>query len=50
MCALLLLVHRVERAHAGLPPLNGGVVLGYLAGALAAGVPLPEALGLAAYL
>ncbi|PSQ60639.1 hypothetical protein BRD18_00475 [Halobacteriales archaeon SW_7_71_33] len=38
------------RAHAGLPPLNGGAVLGYLAGSLAAGVPLAEALGVVAYL
>lgn len=35
------------RAHAGLPLLNGGTILGYLAGALASGVPLVEALGLA---
>jgi presenilin-like A22 family membrane protease len=37
------------RAHAGLPLLNGGAILGYLAGALAAGIPLVEALGLAPY-
>ena len=34
------------RAHAGLPLLNGGAILGYLAGALAVGVPLTTALGL----
>jgi presenilin-like A22 family membrane protease len=38
------------RAHAGLPMLNGGAIGGYLVGALAAGVPLAEALGLAQYL
>ena len=38
------------RAHAGLPLLNGGAIGGYLAGALAAGVPLVQALGLAPYL
>jgi presenilin-like A22 family membrane protease len=38
------------RAHAGLPLLNGGTVLGYIAGALAAGIPLVEAVGLAPYL
>ncbi|PSP82994.1 hypothetical protein BRC83_08135 [Halobacteriales archaeon QS_1_68_17] len=38
------------RAHAGLPLLNGGAILGYIAGALAAGIPLVEAVGLAPYL
>ncbi len=38
------------RAHAGLPLLNGGAIAGYLVGALAAGIPLVEALGLAPYL
>jgi len=38
------------RAHAGLPLLNGGSMLGYLLGALAAGVSLIEAVGLAPYL
>jgi presenilin-like A22 family membrane protease len=38
------------RAHAGLPLLNGGAITGYLVGALAAGVPLVRALGLAPYL
>jgi len=41
-----LLLRRVERAHAGLPPLNGGVLVGYLLGAIAAGVPLAAAVGL----
>jgi presenilin-like A22 family membrane protease len=50
MLALLGIVHRVEGAHAGLPPLNGGVLLGYLVGVLAAGVPLVEALGAGPYL
>ena len=34
------------RAHAGLPLLNGGTILGYLVGALASGLTLVEALGL----
>ncbi|MFB6124165.1 MAG: presenilin family intramembrane aspartyl protease PSH [Haloferacaceae archaeon] len=38
------------RAHAGLPLLNGGAIAGYLVGAVAAGVPLVQALGLAPYL
>ena len=38
------------RAHAGLPLLNGGAIGGYLLGAVVAGVPLVEALGLASYL
>jgi presenilin-like A22 family membrane protease len=48
MAGLLGLMDRVlqGRPHAGLPLLNGGAVLGYLAGALAAGVPLAVALGL----
>jgi presenilin-like A22 family membrane protease len=37
------------RAHAGLPLLNGGAILGYLVGALAAGVDLVTALGLGPY-
>ncbi|WP_232688650.1 presenilin family intramembrane aspartyl protease PSH [Halobacterium zhouii] len=37
------------RAHAGLPLLNGGAILGYLVGALAAGIPLVDALGLTPY-
>ena len=38
------------RAHAGLPLLNGGAIVGYLAGALLAGVAVVEALGVAPYL
>jgi presenilin-like A22 family membrane protease len=38
------------RAHAGLPLLNGGAIAGYLVGAVAAGIPLVQALGLAPYL
>jgi presenilin-like A22 family membrane protease len=38
------------RAHAGLPLLNGGAILGYLAGAVAVGIPVLDALGLAPYL
>ncbi len=38
------------RAHAGLPLLNGGAILGYLAGAVATGIPVVQALGLAPYL
>jgi presenilin-like A22 family membrane protease len=37
------------RAHAGLPLLNGGSIAGYLVGALASGIPLLEALGLAGF-
>jgi presenilin-like A22 family membrane protease len=46
MAGLLYLVHRVEGAHAGLPPLNAGVLGGYLLGAVAAGIPVTTALGL----
>jgi presenilin-like A22 family membrane protease len=45
MGGLLYLVHRVDGAHAGLPPLNAGVLAGYLVGAVAAGVPITAALG-----
>ena len=37
------------RPHAGLPLLNGGAIAGYLVGALASGLSLLEALGLAPY-
>jgi presenilin-like A22 family membrane protease len=52
MVGLLVLVRFVMRgrAHAGLPLLNGGAIAGYLVGALVAGVPLLDALGLASYL
>lgn len=46
MVALLYIVNRVEGMHAGLPPLNAGVLTGYLVGAVAAGIPLATALGL----
>ncbi|WP_254543924.1 presenilin family intramembrane aspartyl protease PSH [Halomarina pelagica] len=48
LAGLLVLVRMVMkgRAHAGLPLLNGGAIVGYLAGALASGVPLLRALGL----
>jgi len=49
LVALVGLVAR-GRAHAGLPLLNGGAVVGYLLGATAAGVPPVQALGLAPYL
>ncbi len=38
------------RAHAGLPLLNGGAIGGYLIGSLVAGVPLLDAVGLAAFI
>jgi presenilin-like A22 family membrane protease len=47
--ALLFFVAK-GRAHAGLPLLNGGAIVGYLVGALAAGVSLVDAVGLAPYL
>jgi presenilin-like A22 family membrane protease len=51
LLGLLVLMRMVfkGRAHAGLPLLNGGAIAGYLVGALAAGIPLIEALGLAPY-
>ncbi|MFB6121411.1 MAG: presenilin family intramembrane aspartyl protease PSH [Halobacteriaceae archaeon] len=48
LTALLRMVFRGE-AHAGLPLLNGGAIGGYLLGALAAGVPIVDALGLTPY-
>ncbi|PSQ52557.1 hypothetical protein BRD20_06880 [Halobacteriales archaeon SW_8_65_20] len=52
LAGLLVLMRLVAagRAHAGLPLLNGGAIGGYLVGALAAGIPLVEALGVASYL
>jgi presenilin-like A22 family membrane protease len=49
LLALMYFVMKGE-AHAGLPLLNGGAIAGYLVGAVAAGIPLVEALGLAPYL
>jgi presenilin-like A22 family membrane protease len=51
LVGLLVLMRMVfaGRAHAGLPLLNGGAILGYLVGAVAAGIPMVEALGLAPY-
>jgi len=49
LAGLLFLVAK-GRAHAGLPLLNGGAILGYLLGALLVGVPLVDALGLGPYL
>jgi presenilin-like A22 family membrane protease len=46
LVGLLVLLYVIERAHAGLPVLNACVILGYLAGAVAAGVPIVVALGL----
>lgn len=48
LVGLLLLMRFVVkgRAHAGLPLLNGGAIVGYLIGALAVGIPLAEAVGL----
>lgn len=45
MVLLQLLAYRVEGVHAGLPALNGSVLVGYALGAVAAGVPLATALG-----
>jgi presenilin-like A22 family membrane protease len=45
LLALMFLVLK-GRAHAGLPLLNGGAILGYLVGALASGLSLAAAIGL----
>ncbi|QDX41088.1 presenilin family intramembrane aspartyl protease PSH [Salarchaeum sp. JOR-1] len=52
LAGLVALLNEVMKgeAHAGLPLLNGGAILGYLVGALFAGVPLDVALGIADYL
>jgi len=52
IAGLLILMRMVlkGRAHAGLPLLNGGTIAGYLVGALAAGIPILQALGIAQYL
>ncbi|MEE6210256.1 presenilin family intramembrane aspartyl protease PSH [Salarchaeum sp. III] len=52
LVGLVVLLREVLKgeAHAALPLLNGGAILGYLVGALFAGVPLDIALGIADYL
>jgi presenilin-like A22 family membrane protease len=52
LLGLLVLMYQVAKgeAHAGLPLLNGGAISGYLLGAVLAGVPLVEALGVGPYL
>ncbi|ELZ59947.1 MULTISPECIES: presenilin family intramembrane aspartyl protease PSH [Halorubrum] len=52
LAGLLVLMRWVikGRPHAGLPLLNGGAIGGYLIGSVVAGVPLIEALGVAAFL
>lgn len=44
--ALAAVARRFEGVHAGLPPLNAGVLAGYAAGTVAAGLPLTAAIGL----
>lgn len=44
--ALVYVTNRFEGAHAGLPPLNAGVLGGYALGTVAAGLPLTAAVGL----
>jgi len=52
LCGLGVLMWMVTkgRAHAGLPLLNGGAIGGYLLGAVLAGIPIIDAVGLATYL
>jgi presenilin-like A22 family membrane protease len=52
LAGLVVLLRMVlaGRAHAGLPLLNGGAIAGYLVGALASGLTLQQALGLAGLL
>jgi presenilin-like A22 family membrane protease len=52
LAGLLVLMSWVikGRPHAGLPLLNGGAIGGYLIGSVVAGVPLADALGVAAFL
>ncbi|WP_435073069.1 presenilin family intramembrane aspartyl protease PSH [Halorubrum sp. HHNYT27] len=52
LAGLLVLMSWVieGRPHAGLPLLNGGAIGGYLIGSIVAGVPLADAVGLAAFL
>ncbi len=51
LCGLIALLWMVMkgRAHAGLPLLNSGAITGYLIGAMAAGIALVDAFGLAPY-
>jgi presenilin-like A22 family membrane protease len=51
LLGLLVLLKMVlaGRAHAGLPLLNGGAILGYVVGALASGLTLAQAVGLASF-
>jgi presenilin-like A22 family membrane protease len=51
LCGLVALLWMVMkgRAHAGLPLLNSGAIAGYLVGAMAAGIALVDAVGLAPY-
>ncbi|WP_256390961.1 presenilin family intramembrane aspartyl protease PSH [Natronoarchaeum rubrum] len=51
LTGLLILLRMVlkGRAHAGLPLLNGGAILGYLVGALASGVTFAQAVGIASF-
>jgi len=51
LLGLLVLLRMVlkGRAHAGLPLLNGGAILGYLVGALASGLTLAQAVGIASF-
>lgn len=44
--AILIIMVMRGRAHAGLPLLNGGVIAGYLVGALLTGIDLKAAIGL----
>jgi len=48
LIGLVILLRMVleGRAHAGLPLLNGGAIVGYLLGALASGITLLQAVGL----
>ncbi|SNZ03976.1 Presenilin-like membrane protease, A22 family [Natronoarchaeum philippinense] len=51
LTGLLILLRMVlkGRPHAGLPLLNGGTILGYLIGALASGITLAQAVGIASF-
>ncbi|MFB6297399.1 MAG: presenilin family intramembrane aspartyl protease PSH [Salinirussus sp.] len=51
LAGLVVLLRMVlaGRAHAGLPLLNGGAIGGYLIGALASGLSIPQAIGIAGF-